>query len=108
MLFREYVELLYQAYLEDRNYLQKLRDKIKSEEFNKDQMYDPSFEDWKSIDPRNPDTYHGSRIRYTPSNHDPQQGVYTFEQQNKARRLLKLIKESIRQRKKQNDKHQEP
>ena len=39
MLFREYVELLYQAYLEDRGYLRKLRDIIKSEEFNKDQIY---------------------------------------------------------------------
>lgn len=61
MLFREYVELLYQAYLEDRGYLQKLRDRIQSEEFNKDQMYDPSFECFKSIDPSDPDTYHGNR-----------------------------------------------
>ena len=98
MLFREYVELLYQAYLKDRGYLQKLRDKIKSEEFNKDQMYDSSFEDWKSIDPRNTETHHGSRMKYTPSPYDPQQGVYTFEEREKARKILKLIKESIRQR----------
>lgn len=108
MLFREYVELLYQAYLDDRGYLQKLRDRIQSEEFNKDQMYDPSFEDWKSIDPRNPDTYHGNRVKYYPSPLDYQQGVYTFEERNKARKMLKLIKESVRQRKRQNDKHQEP
>ena len=108
MLFREYVELLYQAYLEDRGYLLKLREKIQSEEFNKDQMYDPSFDEWKSIDLRNPDTYHGNRIKYHPSPYDPQQGVYTFEERQKARRILKLIKESIRQRQRQNAKYQEP
>ena len=93
MLFREYVELLYQAYLEDRGYIQKLRDTIKSEEFNKDQMYDPSFEDWKSVDPRNPDTYHGNRIKcHASSPYDPQQYIYTFEEREKARKILKLIK----------------
>ena len=94
--------------MEDKGYLQKLRDRIRSEEFNKDQMYDPSFEDWKSIDPRNPDTYHGNRIKFHPSPYDPQQGVYTFEEREKARKILKLIKESIRQRQRHNDKYQEP
>jgi len=49
MLFRDYVELLYQAYLQDKGYLQTLRDKIKSQEFSKDQMYDPAFENWNEI-----------------------------------------------------------
>ena len=49
MLFRDYVELLYQAYLQDKGYLQTLRDKIKSQEFSKDQMYDPVFENWNEI-----------------------------------------------------------
>ena len=105
MLFRGYVELLYQAYLEDREYLQKLRDKIRSEEFNKDQMYSPEFEDWKSIDPRNPDTHHGNRINFHPSPHDPQQGVYTFEDQLRARKTLAIIRECIKSRRGHNDKH---
>ena len=58
MLFRDYVELLYQAYLQDKGYLQTLRDKIKSQEFSKDQMYDPAFENWNEIRHEDPSTYH--------------------------------------------------
>ena len=105
MLFREYVELLYQAYLEDRGYLQKLRDKIKAEEFHKDQMYDPSFEDWKSIDPRNSDTYHGSRIKFHPNIQDPQKGVYTYEGRRESGERLRVIRECL-SRRKENDKYQ--
>jgi hypothetical protein len=96
MLFRDYIEILWQSYLEDRGYLQKLRDKIRSEEFNKDQMYDPAFEGWESIDPRNPETHHSNRIKFHPVNpYDPQQGVYTYEDRQDAREKLRIIRECL-------------
>ena len=104
MLFRDYIELLWQCYLQDSGYLQTLRDKIKSEEFNKDQMYDPAFEDWKSINPANPETHHGNRIKFHPSPLDPQQGVYTYEQKEEARRRLRVIRECL-QRGRERDKY---
>ncbi len=105
MLFRDYIELLYQAYLQDQGYLQTLRDKIKSDEFNKDQMNDQAFEDWKSIDPRDPETHHGNRIKYHPNQYDRQQGIYTYEDQQQARKHLKVIKECLARRR-EHDKHQ--
>ena len=105
MLFRDYIEILWQAYLEDRGYLQKLRERIQSEEFTKDSLFSPEFEDWKSIDPRNPDTHHGNRIKFHPVNsYDPQQGVYTYEDQQVARRRLRVIRECL-QRGRDRDKH---
>lgn len=106
MLFRDYVELLYQAYLQDKDYLQTLRQRIRSEEWNKDQMHDPAFEDWKSIDPRNPKTHHGNKIKFHPtSSHDPQQGIYTYENRQDARENLRVIRECLSRRRK-HDKHQ--
>ena len=96
MLFRDYVELLYQAYLQDASYLQTLRDKIRSREWNKDQMYDPAFEDWKSINPADTESHHGNRIRFHPVNdYDPQQGVYTYEDRQDAREKLRVIRECL-------------
>ena len=105
MLFRDYIQLLFQAYLQDSLYLQTLRDKIKSDEFNKEQMYDPAFEDWKSINPTNPETHHGNRIKFHPNPYDPQQGVYTYEDQQQARKHLKVIKECLARRR-DHDQHQ--
>ena len=107
MLFRDYLEILWQCYLQDASYLQTLRDKIKSEEFNKDQMYDPAFEDWKSIDPRNPETYHGNRIKFHRSDLNPQQGIYTYEDRQEARERLRIIRECLSRRRKY-DKHKKP
>jgi len=95
MLFRDYVELLYQAYLQDKGYLQTLRDKIKSEEWNKTQIYDPAFTEWKSINPANPETHHRNRIKFHPNPYDPQQGVYTYEDRQDAREKLRIIRESL-------------
>jgi hypothetical protein len=102
MLFRDYVELLYQAYLQDKGYLQTLRDKIQSDEFNKDQMYDPAFEDWNSIDPTNPETHHDNRIKFHPNPYDPQQGIYTYayEEHQDARDKLRIIRECLSRRRK--------
>ena len=106
MLFRDYIELLYQAYLQDKGYLQTLRDKIQSEEFNKESIYDPAFDDWKSIDPRNPETYHSNRIKiHRTNNHDPEQVIYTYENHQDAREKLKVIRECL-SRRRERDKHQ--
>ena len=104
MLFREYVELLYQAYLQDKGYLQTLRDKIRSEEFNQDQMYDPAFENWKEIKHEDPATYHQARWTYYPSPVDPQAGVFVFEEDQKLKRQLEMIKDCTR-RNRQRDQH---
>ena len=107
MLFRDYIEILWQCFIHDAGYLQTLRDKIKSEEWNKEQMYDPAFEDWKSIDPRNPETYHGNRMKFHPtSSHNPQQGIYTYESREEAREKLRVIRECL-SRRRERDKHQE-
>lgn len=104
MLFREYVELLYQAYLQDKGYLQTLRDKIKSKEFNQEQMYDPAFENWNEIKHDDPTTYHQARWKYHPNPVDPQAGVFVFEEDQKARRQLGIIKDCAR-RKRKRDQH---
>mgnify|MGYP007096428666 CR=1 FL=1 len=103
MLFREYVELLYQAYLQDKGYLQTLRDKIKSSAFNQDQMSDPAFENWRDINPGDPSTYHQSRWKYHPHPMDPQSGIYVFEQQQKVKRQVEIIKASVRRRRGRNE-----
>lgn len=107
MLFRDYVEMLYQAYLQDKGYLQTLRDKIKTDDFQKQSEFDPAFEDWQSINPVNPETHHGNRIKFHPNPYDPQQGVYTYEQRQDARKKLSIIKECLARRR-ECDKHQTP
>jgi len=98
MIFRDYVELLYQAFLQDKGYIETLREKIRSEEFNKDQMYDTAFQNWKSINPSDPDSYR-QKVRYYPNEVDPQQGVYIYEDRAKAREDLKLIRRCLKRRK---------
>ena len=107
MLFRDYVELLYQAYLQDKGYLQTLRDKIQSEEFNKDQMYDDQvFGNWNSIDPRRVEKGELPRWKYHPNPIDPETGVYVYESRLKAKEHWRIIKEVMSKRKR-NDNHQE-
>jgi len=105
MIFSEYVKLLYSAYLEDRGYLETLRKKIRSEEFNRDEMIDPAFQNAHSIDPRNPETFKNTRPKYFPNPYNPESGVYTYEQCQKARERLRIIKECHQKRKK-HDQHQ--
>ena len=108
MLFKSYVEILFQAYLQDKGYLQTLRDKIKSDEFNKDQMYDPAFEDWRSIDPANPETHHGNRMKFHPNPYDPQSGIYTYENRMDAREKLRIIRECLQRGRERRDNNQKP
>jgi hypothetical protein len=107
MLFRDYVELLYQFFLQDKKYIETLRDKIKSDEFNKDQMYDPAFENWKSIDPRRVEKGELPRWKYHPNPIDPETGVYVYEDRQKAKENWRVVKECLNKRRKY-DHHQEP
>ena len=104
MLFRDYIELLYQAYLQDKGYLQTLRDKIKSQEFSKDQMYDPAFENWNEIRHEDPSTYHQARWKYHPNPIDPEAGVFVFEEDLKLKEQWAIIKDCAR-RKRKRDQH---
>ena len=100
MIFSEYVKLLYCAFLEDKGYLETLRKKIRSEEFTRDQMYDPVYQDALSIDPRNLDTFKHTKPKYFPNPYNPESGVITYEERQKARERLRMIKECRQKRKK--------
>ena len=46
MVFRDYVQLLYKAYLEDQGVISKLRDKVKDPSYLQDLDDDPGFDNW--------------------------------------------------------------
>ncbi len=106
MIFSEYVKLLYSAFLEDKGYLETLRKRIRSEEFNRDEMFDPVFQDALSIDPKNPETYKNTRAKYFPNIYNPESGVITYEERQAAKERLRIIKECL-SRRKQHDSYQE-
>ena len=67
MTFREYIELLYKAYLLDRGALTKLRDKVKDETFLQDLEDDPEMQNRNKINPRSIDPRKQGRSRYYPN-----------------------------------------
>jgi hypothetical protein len=99
MLFRDFVELLYKAYLEDRGILKTLRDKLKDGSYLQDLEDDPALQDWQEINPRAIDPRSHSKSRYYPSLFNPQEGVRVFESiQSKNPKALKKIKEIVKMR----------
>ena len=103
MLFRDYVELLYKAYLEDRGILKTLRDKLKDGSYLQDLEDDPELQDWQDINPRAIDPHKKSRSRYYPNTYNPQEGVRVFESiQSKNPKALKKIKEIVKKRNSRN------
>ena len=94
MTFRDYVELLYKAYLEDREIIKRLRDKMKDGSYLKDLEDDPGLQDWENINPRAIDPRQRGKSKFYPNPIDPQQGVRVFESRNKraARKVLDAIK----------------
>ncbi|GCE65686.1 hypothetical protein OMCYN_01632 [cyanobiont of Ornithocercus magnificus] len=100
MLFRDYVELLYQAYLQDKGYLQTLRDMIRSQEFSKDQIYNPAFENWEDIRHEDPSTHHQGRWKYHPNPINPEAGVFVFEEVQKSKKQWGIIKDCVRRKQK--------
>jgi hypothetical protein len=96
MIFSEYVSLLYAAFLEDKGYIETLRKKIKTEEFNRDEMSDPVFQDVTSIDPRRPESYKNRKAKYFPNPFNPESGVYTYEDRIDAKKKLDIIRECLK------------
>ena len=103
MVFREFCDLLYAAYLEDKNYIQKLRDRIKSEEFQKDVMYDTAYLNYMSINPRDPSTYQ-HKVKYIPHELDPEQGIFVYDHKIRDQENWRVIKDCINKRRR-NDKN---
>ncbi len=95
MIFSEYGTLLYAAFLEDKNYIETLRSRIRIEEFNRDQMSDPVLQDITQIDPRKPETYRSRRGKFFPNPFNPESGVYTYEDRQDAREKLRIIRECL-------------
>ena len=99
MLFRDFVELLYKAYLEDRGILKTLRDKLKNGSYLQDLEDDPELQDWDEINPRAIDPRRSGRSKYYPNPYNPQEGVRVFEDiQSKNLKALKKIKEIVKKR----------
>ena len=75
MPFKDYVELLYRAYLEDEEMIQRLREKLQDADYLKRLDGDPDFQDWNQVNPRDIDPRKRSRSKYHPHLLDLQQGV---------------------------------
>ena len=97
MPFKDYVELLYRAYLEDEEILQRLREKLQDTDYLKRLDGDPEFQDWDQVNPRDLDPRKRSRSKYYPHPLDLQQGVRVFEGSKKA---VNKIREIIKKRQK--------
>lgn len=90
MVFRDYVQLLYKAYLEDQGVISKLRDKVKDSSYLQDLDDDPGFDNWQSAARR--------KIRFHPSKINPQEGTAVYEARSRA--LSNLIEVIDRRNKK--------
>ena len=97
MPFKNYVELLYRAYLENEKIIQRLREKLQDIDYLKRLEGDPEFQDWDQINPRDLDPRKRSRSKYYPHLLDLQQGVRVFEGSKKA---VNKIREIIKKRQK--------
>ena len=94
MTFREYIELLYKAYLLDRGVLTKLRDKVKDRTFLQHLEDDPEMQNWNEINPRSIDPRKQGKSKYYPNQLNPQEGVRVFESREKkaVKKILDLYK----------------
>ena len=105
MLYRDFQELLYRAYLEDRKIIQRLRDKLKDPDYISDLENDPEIQDWQNINPRAIDPRKQGRSKYYPNPYDPLQGVRVYEEKNP--KAMKKLREIIDRRNKRHAKHQD-
>ena len=97
VLYRDFQELLYRAYLEDRKIIQRLRDKLKDPDYISD-LEMTLMQDWQNINPRSIDPRKQGRSKYYPNSHDPQQGVRVYEDRNP--KAMKKLREIIDRRNK--------
>lgn len=95
-MFRDYVELLYKAYLEDRVIIKCLRDKMKDGSYLQDLEDDPGLQDWETINPRAIAPRQRGRSKYYPNPIDPQQGVRLYESRNQ--RVVRKTLDAVRRR----------
>ena len=100
MPFKDYVELLYRAYLEDEEILQRLREKLQDADYLKRLDGDPEYQDWNQVNPRDIDPRKQSRSKYHPHPLDLQQGMRVFE--SSKHKAMNKVREIIKRRK-QND-----
>lgn len=96
MPFRDYIELLYRAYLEDAGILERLRSEITKSEFIKKLDSDPSVQDWDQVNPRSVDPRQRQKSTYYPNPVNPQEGVRVFE--NKSKKVKKIVEAARRAR----------
>ena len=95
MPFKDYVELLYRAYLEDEEILQRLREKLQDTDYLKRLDGNPEHQDWNQVNPRDIDPRKQSRSKYYPHRLDLQQAARVFESSkhkamNKVREIIKM------------------
>jgi len=92
MTFREYIELLYKAYLLDSGVPTKPRDKVKDGIFLQNLEDDPEMQNWNQINPRSIDPRKQGRSKYYPNQLNPQEGVRVFESREKkaVKKVLNL------------------
>jgi hypothetical protein len=98
MPFRDYVELLYRAYLADEGILTRLRDQIQNSEFHKDIDSDPLLQDWQSVNPCSVDPRKRQKSTYHPNSVNPQEGVRVFEDRRsmKTQKIIEACKRARR------------
>ena len=111
MPFKDYVELLYRAYLEDEEILQRLREKLQDTDYLKGLDGDPEYQDWNQVNPRDIDPRKQSRGKYHPHLLDLQEGVRVFEiskhkAMNKVREIIKRRKRNDFKNHQQNSRKQ--
>ena len=87
MLYRDFQELLYRAYLEDQKIIQRLRDNLKDPDYISDLENDPEIQDWQNINPRSIDPRKQGRSKYYPTPHDPQQVCVSTKIERSSRDL---------------------
>ena len=98
MPFRDYVELLYRAYLVDQGIVARLRDQLQDSEFLKDLESDPLVQDWQSINPRSVGPGIQQKSTYYPNPVNPQEGVRVFEDRRriKTQKIIEACKRARR------------
>lgn len=95
MLFRDFVELLFRAYLEDHAVLERLRKKLKTTDHTVSAQGLDNSSDWRQALPADLRHSLDAKSRYYPSTLNPQNGVRVYEEcdltvSSKFKKLVKL------------------
>jgi hypothetical protein len=63
-------------------------------------MLKSALRDTLSIDPRNPDTFKQAKRKYLQNPYNPESVVITYEERQRARERLRIIKECRKKKRK--------